>query len=273
MIPGGELSYDVIWVREYPNTNIHLININDMAVKSKRKRTERRAEETTNMTNDNHLLNNFKPQTWAQEDAITSIMKNNVTILYGDAGTGKTISAAYCAIKMLKERQIEKIIYVRSDTPTDYQRGRGALKGDYKEKAQVLGIPLVQNLHKLLPSGAVNYYLNKDIISIFYLEDVLGTSFENCFIIFDEVQQSLPIQVRAVLTRIGKNTKMVLCGDCDQINYYAFRPNNGLEDAVIRLKGINGIGTVQFTEDDILRHDIIKDIILAYKNKKNLSYH
>lgn len=268
-ISGGELSYDVDWIREYPDTPIHLINIDTMAVKSKRKRTERRQENMTSQVNDLHLLNNFKAQTWAQEDAINSIMKNDITILYGDAGTGKTISAAYCAVKMLKERKIDKVIYVRSDTPTDYQRGRGALKGDYKEKAQVLGIPLVQNLHKILPAGAVNYYLNKDIISVFYLEDVLGTSFDNSFIIFDEVQQSLPIQVRAVLTRIGKNTKMVLCGDCDQINYYAFRPSNGLEDAVLRLSGIKGIGVVQFTEEDILRNDIIKEIILAYKGKTN----
>lgn len=258
--------YEVIWAKEYPTSDIHLITDINMATKSREKRSRRREEETTSYVDNRTLLNNFKPRTWAQEDAIASIEKNDITVLYGAAGTGKTLSAAYVAVKMLTNKDIDKIIYVRSDTPTDYQRGRGALKGDYKEKAQVLGIPLIQNLHKILPAGAIQYYMNKDIISVFYLEDILGTSFDNAFVIFDEVQQSLPIQVRAVLTRIGKNTKMVLCGDGNQINYYAFRPNNGLLDAIIRLQDIKGIGCIEFTEDDIVRNDIIKDVIVAYKD-------
>lgn len=239
----------------------------NLMLSSKEKRKVRRqVQERETQTRGMDVLP-FYPKTDAQEDLWTSLNQNTVTIAVGPAGVGKTLVALWWGLEAIKQGKIDKIFYLRSDVGCSHQRGRGALPGTMEEKMAPLVGPVFDNLAVMTrSSGAADYLLSKKIIEPILLEDVRGRSFNECLIIFDEAQNSLPTNVKTALSRVGDNSKIIVTGDTRQIDLDVFRTDNGLLDCYHRLSNIKGVGRVQFNKGDIVRNGIIADILGAYED-------
>jgi phosphate starvation-inducible PhoH-like protein len=232
---------------------------------SRQKRKVRRITSQQESEKTMDLLS-FKPYTRRQEEFWNLMNKNTVTIAHGAAGTGKTLLALWYGLSLVNNRLVDKVIYIRSDVGVELQRGRGALPGDFHEKIKPLLGPVLDNLPVMVRSlGAAEYLINKSIIEPVLLEDVRGRSFNNSFVIVDEAQNLLPNHVKTCLTRLGSKSKMVVIGDTRQADLEAFRRNNGLLDAVHRLKNLKDVGIVQFDRTDSVRNSIISDVLERYE--------
>lgn len=127
--------------------------------------------------------------------------------------------------------------------------------------------PVFDNLVVMTKSyGASEYLVSKKIVEPMMLEDLRGRSFSNCLIIFDEAQNSMPENVKTVISRVGEDAKVVITGDTRQIDLDVFSRNSGLLDSYHRLANIRGVGRVQFDREDIVRNGIIADILEAYED-------
>ena len=234
---------------------------------------ERRKERRANVaraeldTHRNMDLMPFIPRTDRQEELWTCLNKNTVTIAVGPAGVGKTLVALHWGLSSIRVNQIDKIYYLRSDVGVMHQRGRGALPGSMEEKMAPLVGPVFDNLNVIMRShGAAEYLVNKKVVEPILLEDIRGRSLSNCLIIFDEAQNAMPDQCKTVLSRVGENAKVILTGDTRQIDLEVFHNNCGLIDAYQRLAGLDQVGRVQFTADDIVRNSVIAHILRRYED-------
>ena len=163
------------------------------------------------------------------------------------------------------EGQFDKVYYVRSDVGVEFQRGRGALPGDLSEKIAPLIAPVLDNLPCIMRSqGAAEYLLNKKIIEPVLLEDIRGRSLNEAFIIVDESQNFLPSHIKTCLSRVGKDSKICLIGDTKQTDLEVFRRENGLVDAIHRLRQLSEVGVVEFQKEDIVRNSVIAHILDRY---------
>lgn len=245
---------------------------NSMATKSKLKRERRRSLEV--IENDHTQLHqfygagdikDFKPRNEKQHAFWSAMYNNTVTIAHGCAGTGKTLLALWFGMLEVSDKVYDKVVYVRSDVGTEYQRGRGALPGTLEEKMLPLIGPLLDNLPVFMKtSGAADYVLRTKKVEPMLLEDIRGRSLNDCFIVVDECQNFTIEQMKTVLTRVGANSKIVLVGDTKQADLDVFRRSNGLSDAVHRLDGLKDVEIIQFTKDEIVRNSVIAHIIGAY---------
>jgi phosphate starvation-inducible PhoH-like protein len=235
-----------------------------LSSKEKRK-TRRQIQERENYSRGMDILP-FIPKTDNQENLWTSLNKNTVTIAVGAAGVGKTLVGLWWGLEQVARGQLEKVYYVRSDVGCSWQRQRGALPGTMEEKMRPLVGPVHDNLLVIARSkGAADYLISKEIIHPMLLEDVRGRSFNECLIIFDEAQNTMPEHIKTVLTRVGSGSKVLITGDTKQIDLDAFKPDNGLIDCYKRLSDIKGVGRVRFSLEDIVRNGIIADILEAYE--------
>jgi phosphate starvation-inducible PhoH-like protein len=233
---------------------------------SKEKRKARRQIEERVPSSRGMDINPFHPKTKKQDALWQTIDHSVVTIAIGSSGTGKTLVSLWYGLHHLSLGHFRTIYYVRSDVGVAHQRGRGALPGSMDEKMAPLVAPLYDNLSIIMRSnGAAEYLMSKKIIQPLLLEDVRGRSLNDAFIIFDEAQNSTVDQTKTVLSRTGERSKIVVTGDTRQIDLDVFNRNSGLLDAYHRLAEIPGIGTLQFSTDDIVRNGIITDILNAYE--------
>jgi phosphate starvation-inducible PhoH-like protein len=206
-----------------------------------------------------------KFQTHRQEEFNRLIKTNTVTIAHGSAGTGKTLLALWTGLSLVAKGDFDKVVYVRSDVGVEFQRGRGALPGDMSEKIAPLLGPILDNIPVCCrTNGAANYLLEKGIVEPLLLEDIRGRSLNKAFVIVDEVQNFLPIHVKTCLTRVGSESKMVLIGDTKQADLDVFRRENGLVDAIYRLRHLQDVGILEFHKEDIVRNSVIAHILDRY---------
>jgi phosphate starvation-inducible PhoH-like protein len=206
-----------------------------------------------------------KFQTHRQEEFNRLIKTNTVTIAHGSAGTGKTLLALWTGLSLVAKGDFDKVVYVRSDVGVEFQRGRGALPGDMSEKIAPLLGPILDNIPVCCRShGAANYLLDKGIVEPLLLEDIRGRSLNKSFVIVDEVQNFLPSHVKTCLTRVGQDSKMVLIGDTKQADLDVFRRENGLVDAIYRLRHLQDVGILEFHKEDIVRNSVIAHILDRY---------
>lgn len=205
------------------------------------------------------------PRNQAQKEFQQSLHNNIVTIAFGSAGTGKTLIAINYALAGLAAKNYEKIVYIRPDVGTDFQRGRGSLPGEKFDKSLPLLAPLLDNLDVFCQSGFKKYLLEKELIEYVYLEDIRGRSFNNTFVLGDEFQGSTVSQFKTLITRIGTGSTLAIIGDTTQCDVSALQYNNGLLDAKNRLRGLKNVGMVEFTVDDIVRNPILKHILRRYE--------
>ncbi len=201
-----------------------------------------------------------KPLNYAQETYLDAIKTNDVVFGIGSAGTGKTYVAASYAAGELFHRRISKIVLTRPNVETG--RGMGFLPGELDEKYAPYLQPFESVFTRNLGKGFYEYSLKSKEIEPRPIGFMRGSSFDNCIILVDEAQNLTKTELKMLLSRIGKNCKVVLSGDPKQVDI----PDSGLLDAVTRLEKIPGVEVVHFLDDDIVRSKMCKQIILAYNN-------
>ena len=201
-----------------------------------------------------------KPLNFIQGEYLEAIKSNEIIFGIGSAGTGKTFVAASYAAGELFHRRIEKIILTRPNVETG--RGLGFLPGELEEKYAPYLEPFDQVFKRSLGAGFYEYALKTKTIDPKPLGFMRGASFENAIILVDEVQNMTKTEFKMLLSRIGRNCKVILSGDPDQTDIQ----DSGLKDAVQRLEGIQGIEIIRFLDEDIVRSKMCKQIILAYRD-------
>lgn len=201
-----------------------------------------------------------KPLNYIQGEYLEAIKYNDIIFGIGSAGTGKTFVAASYAASELFHRRIQKIILTRPNVETG--RGLGFLPGELEEKYAPYLDPFDQVFKRTLGAGFYEYALKTKTIEPKPLGFMRGASFENSIILVDEVQNMTKTEFKMLLSRIGKNCKVILSGDPGQADI----SDSGLEDAVNRLEGVSGIEIVEFLDEDIVRSKMCKAVIMAYRN-------
>jgi len=202
---------------------------------------------------------NIKPLNYIQEEYLRAIHENSIIFGIGSAGTGKTYIAATYAAGELFHRRIKKIIVTRPNIETG--RGLGFLPGTLEEKYAPYLEPFDQIFTNSLGRGFYEYAISKKHIEPKPLGFMRGLTFDDCIVLLDEAQNATRDEMKMILSRIGKNCKIIISGDHEQSDIN----NSGLVDATQRLEGIEGIEVVRFRDEDIVRSKLCKQIILAYK--------
>ena len=189
---------------------------------------------------------------------------NNKDIVFavGPAGTGKTFLAVAKAVTSLQEGKVKKIILSRPAVEAGEKLG--FLPGDLKEKVDPFLRPIYDALYEMLPYDQVEKKINNNIIEIAPIAFMRGRTLEDCFVILDEAQNTTKIQMKMFLTRLGRNSQMVVVGDNTQIDLIS-KNESGLIDASSKLKALDDIGFINLKEEDVVRHDLVRNIIKAYE--------
>ncbi len=207
------------------------------------------------------------PRTNNQNKYFELLNTKNIVFAIGPAGTGKTYVAVAKAVAALQEGKVNKIILSRPAVEAGEKLGY--LPGDLKEKVDPFLRPIYDALYSLLPFEQVEKKIFNNIIEIAPIAFMRGRTLEDCFIILDEAQNTTRTQMKMFLTRLGKNSQMVVVGDITQIDLVSER-ESGLKDALTKLTKISDIGFIELNEKDVVRHELVKKIINAYdKNNKN----
>lgn len=201
-----------------------------------------------------------KPLNYIQGEYLEAIKNNEIIFGIGSAGTGKTYVAASYAAGQLFSRKVEKIILTRPNVETG--RGLGFLPGTLEEKYAPYLDPFDSVFTKTLGKGFYEYALKSKTIDPRPLGFMRGATFDNAIVLVDEAQNCTVAEMKMLLSRIGKNTKIILSGDTEQSDI----PDSGLSDAVKRLEHIEGIEVIRFLDSDIVRSKMCKQIIMAYRN-------
>jgi len=185
----------------------------------------------------------------------------NIVFAIGPAGTGKTYLAVAKAVSLLQQGVVKKIILSRPVVEAGEKLG--FLPGELKEKVDPYLRPIYDALHEMLSVEQVEKKINNGIIEIAPLAFMRGRTLEDCYIILDEAQNTTHIQMKMFLTRLGKNSKMVISGDKTQIDLFS-KKDSGLIDVEKKLLKIKEIGFVYLNEKDVVRHKLVQKIIEAY---------
>lgn len=201
-----------------------------------------------------------KPLNYIQAEYLDAIKSNDIIFGVGSAGTGKTFVAASYAAGELFHRRIQKIILTRPNIETG--RGLGFLPGELEQKYAPYLEPFDHVFQKCLGKGFYEYAIKHKDIEPKPIGFMRGANFDNVIVLVDEAQNLTKTELKMLLSRIGKNCKIILSGDPDQRDI----SNSGLEDAITRLQGVEGVDTVRFLDQDIVRSKMCKNIILAYRN-------
>mgnify|MGYP001995455695 FL=1 len=191
---------------------------------------------------------------------------NNKDIVFADgpAGTGKTFVAVAKAASSLQDGKVKKIILSRPAVEAGEKLG--FLPGDLKEKVDPFLRPIYDALYEMLPYDQVEKKISNNVIEIAPIAFMRGRTLEDCFIILDEAQNTTRTQMKMFLTRLGRNSQMVIVGDSTQIDLVS-KDDSGFIDASEKLTKINDIGFITLQEIDVVRHDVVRKIINAYEVK------
>lgn len=204
----------------------------------------------------------IKPKTLGQKRYVDSIRKNLVTFGIGPAGTGKTYLAVALAAFYLKNREVERIILTRPAVEAGEKLG--FLPGDLQEKIDPYLRPLYDALADMFGYDQFQKMIDRNIIEVAPLAYMRGRTLEESFIILDEAQNTTREQMKMFLTRMGNHSRVVVNGDATQIDLVD-RRMSGLTEAERILKDVRGVGMVYFSDEDVVRHDMVGRIIRAYE--------
>jgi len=201
------------------------------------------------------------PRTLVQRRYI-DVLSSNVPVVIGTgpAGTGKTLLACHMGSKALVSGRVERLILTRPAVSVDEQHG--FLPGNLNKKMEPWTRPMFDALHRFMPVKKVNELIYEQRIEICPLAYMRGRTFDNAWIIGDEMQNCTPSQMKMLLTRIGEGSKMVIAGDLAQHDR-GFEAN-GLLDLVCRVPRSRNISHIEFGEDDVVRAEVIKEILQMY---------
>ncbi len=204
----------------------------------------------------------IKPKTIMQKRYVDAMRKNDVVFAIGPAGTGKTYLAVAVAINYLKKGIVKRIILTRP--AVEAGESLGFLPGNLAEKVEPYLRPLYDAILDMISADRFEKYKEKGIIEIAPLAYMRGRTLNNSFIILDEAQNTTHMQMKMFLTRLGFGSKIVVTGDITQIDIGKDHISGLVECSEI-LKGMEGIEFVYLSEEDVVRHPLVKKIIRAYE--------
>lgn len=189
--------------------------------------------------------------------------KKDMVFAIGPAGTGKTYTSVALAVRALRDKQVKRIILTRP--AVEAGESLGFLPGDLKEKLDPYMQPLYDALRDMIPHEKLEGFMEKRIIEVAPLAFMRGRTLDEAFVILDEAQNTTHSQMKMFLTRMGMNAKFIITGDPSQVDL----PKNqqsGLKESMTILKDVEEIGIVHLSEEDVVRHPVVKKIIMAYNN-------
>tara|TARA_B100000900_G_scaffold57685_1_gene43237 strand:+ start:1381 stop:2334 length:954 start_codon:yes stop_codon:yes gene_type:complete len=200
----------------------------------------------------------------SQEAFFNAIKSNDLVFSIGASGSGKTFLAIAAALHYLDAGLMKKIVLVRP--AVEAGENLGFLPGDLSQKIDPYLRPMYDALNTIMETRLLNSMIDNNIIEVAPLAYMRGRTLNNSFIILDEAQNSTKEQMKMFLTRLGKNSKAIITGDITQIDL----PNafSGLVHVIPLIKRIPGVGVCEFSEQDVLRHPLVRKIIKAYEAKK-----
>ncbi len=207
----------------------------------------------------------IKAKTTNLKKLVKESEKKDMIFAIGPAGTGKTYTSVALAVKALKEKNVKRIILTRP--AVEAGESLGFLPGDLKEKLDPYLQPLYDALRDMIPHERLENFIEKRVIEVAPLAFMRGRTLDDAFVILDEAQNTTHSQMKMFLTRMGMNAKFIITGDPSQIDL----PKNqqsGLQEAMKILQNVEEIGFIHLNESDVVRHPIVKKIILAYNQSE-----
>ena len=205
------------------------------------------------------------PRNANQTRMVRSFAQNDLTFALGPAGTGKTYIAIALAVHALKNKLCRKIILSRPAVEAGEKLG--FLPGDMKDKIDPYLQPLYDALEDMIPQQKLKEYMEAQTIQIAPLAFMRGRTLNDAVIILDEAQNTTRHQMKMFLTRLGMNGKMIITGDTTQIDLPR-TVQSGLLQALRILKGVKGIGVIEYEKKDIVRHPLVQRIVDAYEHRE-----
>ena len=207
----------------------------------------------------------ISPRNPNQARMVKSFAENDLTFALGPAGTGKTYIAIALAVAALKNRQCRRIILSRPAVEAGEKLG--FLPGDMKDKIDPYLRPLYDALEDMIPQVKLKEYMETEAIQIAPLAFMRGRTLNDAIIILDEAQNTTKHQMKMFLTRLGHNAKMIVTGDTTQIDLPR-EVQSGLIQALRILRGVKGIGIIEYEKKDIVRHPLVQRIVDAYERRE-----
>ena len=207
-------------------------------------------------------VRHITPMTWAQTDMIEGYARGANIVAVGSAGTGKSFIASYLALNSLFTKEAEKIVVVRSAVAT---RDMGFLPGNIQEKSEVFSIPYKQIFNDLCENGtAWDILTKKNMVEFITTSYVRGITLENSIVIIDEFQSMTAHELYSVMTRLGKGSRLIICGDTKQTDLDGRKDKSCYDWFMgVTAKMSNWFHLTTFISSDIVRSDFVKALIMA----------
>ena len=210
----------------------------------------------------------IKAKTTNLKKLVWEVNRKDMVFAIGPAGTGKTYTSVALAAKALRDKEVKRIILTRP--AVEAGESLGFLPGDLKEKMDPYLQPLYDALRDMIPHEKLEGYMEKRVIEVAPLAFMRGRTLDEAFVILDEAQNTTHAQMKMFLTRMGMNAKFIITGDPSQVDL-PLKQRSGLKEAMRILHGVEEIGFVHLTEEDVVRHPVVKKIIKAYAAEENKS--
>ena len=207
---------------------------------------------------------NVTPKSAGQGAYLKALANNDVVFGIGPAGSGKTYLAVAKAVAAMKAKKVERIVLSRPAVEAGERLG--FLPGDMKEKVDPYLRPLYDALYDMMPPDMVDRMLASGQIEIAPIAFMRGRTLAQSYVIIDEAQNTTPVQMKMVLTRLGDDSRMVITGDLSQVDLPAGQ-KSGLEDAVSILNDVKGVEIIRLKGSDVVRHPVVARILTAYETR------
>ncbi len=229
----------------------------------KQRRIQQQGQAEENSLKLNFRLKNIEPLTENQRLTFEKYHDGKNLLLHGIAGTGKSFLSIYLSLQNILSdpSRYKKLIIVRSVVPT---RDMGFLPGNNKEKTKVYEAPYQAIFTELFGRGdAYEYLKNKGVVDFISTSFIRGITLNDCIIVVDEIANMTLHELDSVITRVGKNCKIIFCGDFRQSDFTKEHEKNGLTDFMRIIQRMRTFDYVDFTEHDIVRSAMVKEYIIA----------
>jgi phosphate starvation-inducible PhoH-like protein len=207
----------------------------------------------------------IKAKTTNLKKLVKETEKKDMVFAIGPAGTGKTYTSVALAAKALRDKTVKRIVLTRP--AVEAGESLGFLPGDLKEKLDPYLQPLYDALRDMIPHEKLEGFIEKKVIEVAPLAFMRGRTLDDAFVILDEAQNTTHSQMKMFLTRMGMNAKFLITGDPSQVDLPP-KQQSGLKEAMRILNGVKEIGFVHLTEEDVVRHPVVRKIILAYNDEE-----
>ena len=237
--------------------------------KQKRTQQQERGKEDTGLKI-NFRLKNIEPLTQNQSKTFEHYLKDKNLMLHGIAGTGKSFISCYLSMRQLmdEDSRYKRLVIVRSVVPT---RDMGFLPGNNKEKTKVYEAPYQAIFTELFGRGdAYEYLKQRGVVEFISTSFIRGITLNDCIVVVDEIANMTLHELDSVITRVGKNCKIMFCGDFRQSDFTKEHERSGLIDFMKILNRMKTFDHIEFDENDIVRSAMVKDYIIA-KTRLNIT--